>query len=199
MNKLLGLIIALWLLGTSYQALADPIDVTYSVSGSSGNWILDFSFTNNLPGTNDIYLVMVAAPNFTNIVASPTGWGYTPGDKQFSYNVPWCIGSCVAAQPDPVFGINSGQTLSGFELKVTDLVAPTSIGWMAYSLYYGASLRGPYYNGPGCFDGTCGTGNPGFEGVAVATPLPAALPLFASGLAGLGWLARRKKQGQAGT
>jgi hypothetical protein len=26
------------------------------------------------------------------------------------------------------------------------------------------------------------------------TPLPAALPLFATGLAGLGWLARRRKK-----
>jgi hypothetical protein len=28
----------------------------------------------------------------------------------------------------------------------------------------------------------------------LATPLPAALPLFASGLAGLGWLARRRRK-----
>jgi hypothetical protein len=29
---------------------------------------------------------------------------------------------------------------------------------------------------------------------AAATPLPAALPLFATGLAGLGWLARRRRK-----
>jgi len=32
-----------------------------------------------------------------------------------------------------------------------------------------------------------------------AVPLPAALPLFASGLGGLAWLARRRKRGQAST
>jgi hypothetical protein len=36
-----------------------------------------------------------------------------------------------------------------------------------------------------------------FTLVPTAVPLPAALPLFASGLAGLGWLARRRKRGQA--
>jgi hypothetical protein len=35
-------------------------------------------------------------------------------------------------------------------------------------------------------------GDPG-EG-AVATPLPAAFPLFATGFAGLGWLARRRRK-----
>ena len=35
------------------------------------------------------------------------------------------------------------------------------------------------------------------NGAQAAVPVPAALPLFASGLAGLGWLARRKKRQQA--
>jgi len=37
------------------------------------------------------------------------------------------------------------------------------------------------------------TGGKGFLAAPSVVPLPAALPLFASGLAGLGWLARRKK------
>jgi len=51
-----------------------------------------------------------------------------------------------------------------------------------------------------------GTGNIAFNhsictgGCGVApVPLPAALPLFASGLAGLGWLVRRKKRGHTTT
>jgi len=34
--------------------------------------------------------------------------------------------------------------------------------------------------------------SPGIANLPAATPLPAALPLFATGLAGLGWLARRR-------
>ena len=38
------------------------------------------------------------------------------------------------------------------------------------------------------------TGGKGFLATPSVVPLPAALPLFASGLAGLAWLARRKRR-----
>jgi hypothetical protein len=53
----------------------------------------------------------------------------------------------------------------------------------------------------GGFSGTpcCYSDNRGFLNVAVdinvaTTPIPAALPLFATGLGVMGWLARRKKR-----
>ncbi len=44
----------------------------------------------------------------------------------------------------------------------------------------------------GIFDGNVGNGD--FEFIAEATPLPAALPLFASGLGALGLLGWRRKR-----
>ena len=36
-------------------ARADPVEVSYVVSGHTGAWLLDFSVTNNLGGTNNVY------------------------------------------------------------------------------------------------------------------------------------------------
>jgi hypothetical protein len=72
-----------------------------------------------------------------------------------------------------------------------DLSAPTSVNWFAWA--FGGS-----YNGPGCENCDTSPFNPLFEGTAptggAATPLPAALPLFAGGLGGLGLLGWRRKR-----
>ena len=175
---------------TFASAHANPVDVTYTVSGSAGDWTLDFSFTNNLGGTNGIYFVGVNLPPTENIVGSPTGWGYWGAPWTLSpsgtiYNDPWCVGGppgfggCGSAGA-LTFSIFAGQTLSGFDVVDTALMAPSDVQFFAVTVH--GSL-----------------GNVEFEGTAVssATPLPAALPLFASGLGGLGligWHRKRKAQ-----
>jgi hypothetical protein len=54
-------------------AEANPVDVSYTVTGSAGNWTLDFSVTDNLGGTNDIYFFGVEL-SARDIVGSPTNW-----------------------------------------------------------------------------------------------------------------------------
>src|SRR5260370_40084161 len=69
----LGVLFGLTLFGGLTSATANPVDVSFTASGSAGNWLLDFSITNNLGGTNDIYLFGVRLPA-RNEVGTPTGW-----------------------------------------------------------------------------------------------------------------------------
>jgi hypothetical protein len=186
-------------------ARANPISVSYDVSGSAGNWILDFTFTNDLPNTynNSLYLVAVQLPA-THIVASPANWSIYAGNPNLGgpsgtvYNNPWCIGGCIGG-PDVQLGILSGQSLSGFEVDVTTSTAPSSVAWIVYAAFVtnGDVLGG--YTGPEC--NPCGS-NPGFEGVVgIPTPIAGAgLPGMTCvlGVAGLlGW--RRKRKARAVT
>ena len=50
-----------------------------------------------------------------------------------------------------------------------------------------------FYNGDPTSDYSAGLDNISVELAPQQTPLPAALPLFATGLIGLGWLARRRR------
>jgi hypothetical protein len=162
------------------SANANSVDVSYAVSGSPGNWLVDVTFTNNLGylGPNyEIYFLGIQLPS-TDIVNSPSPfasannpWGPLPSGT--TYNNNWCVDACI----NRTFGLGilPGQTVSGFEALDTDLSAPTSIQWFAYAFNDG------------------GPGNPGFEGIA-GTPLPAALPLFATGLGALGLLGWRRKR-----
>ena len=69
MKKLIG---AALVAAAGAVASADPVDVTYTVSGSSGNWTLDFSVTNNLnPADMDVYFFGVYLDSGRDIVGSP--------------------------------------------------------------------------------------------------------------------------------
>ena len=65
------------------SAQANPVDVTYTVSGSPGAWSYDFSVTNNLGTPFSIYLFGVSF-SADHISASPAGWedlGQTAADN----------------------------------------------------------------------------------------------------------------------
>jgi hypothetical protein len=155
------------LFGTLTTAHAAPIDVTCTVSGSAGNWLLNFAVSDNLGGTNNLYLFGVASSQ-RNITASPAGWdpnavnGYNPsfyGGSNTNYNNLWIT------SPSGSTTIVPGGTLSGFYVSNSDTAMPTSVPWMAVA-------AGGVYLGTGC-SFICGAphDNPGFEGIAVPVVL----------------------------
>ena len=171
---------------------AAPVEVSYTVSGSTGDWLLDFSVANNLnpaPANMSLYFfgVLLSAPD---IVGSPAGydptiwpsWNTQPdGGSDTNYNNNW-----INLNFDTLF---PGETLSGFEVHSTDGLAPTNVPWFAYGYAFEAE-----YTGGGNFSRN---GNPGFEGVALQAesqiPEPASLTLVGLTLAALGGLSKRRR------
>ncbi len=165
-------------------AMAVP-SVSYSVSGVSGNYILDFAVTNDMLGTDQgIYFFGVSLSN-RDIVGSPTNYdpnswttwnnaGY--GGSGTTYNNNWIAASYGDLTP--------GNSLSGFQAHLTDVTAPTSV---AYFLFSFSPTSTPYLGG-GNFHSNY---NPGFEGVAQAVPEPMTMAALGLGLAGV--LRRRRK------
>ena len=75
---------------------------------------------------------------------------------------------------------------------------PSNFTGTVFFIVQGALTDPPQYNGGGSFDGTNAVTDSIVVTGAPATPLPAALPLFATGLGVLGLLGwRRKRRAQA--
>ena len=184
------------LVGAVAAAQASPIDVSYTVSGSAGNWTYDFSVTNNLGGTNDIYyfgVEMIPGGGGRNIAGSPPNW-----DPDAINSVNWSTSSYggLNITYDNIWinvnyptSILPGQTLSGFQVGSSAATPLSSVPWFAWSAV------GTY---PGSFCNiNCGApfGNPGFQYDAFpAVPEPSAMWLLGSGVVGLGgrrWLRRQ--------
>ena len=156
--------------------------MAFTVSGTAGNWIYDFSVTNNLGDTNAIYFVGVRL-GAADIVASPSLWDPNAipswnnslyGGSNINYDNIWITGPTSSAVIAP------GQTKSGFEVGSTDSTPLSGVSWFAYS-------AGGHYTGPGC-SANCGApfDNPGFEGTAlVAVPDPSTVWLLGAGFMGL--------------
>ncbi|MCC6228639.1 MAG: hypothetical protein IT432_05370 [Phycisphaerales bacterium] len=165
---------------------AGPVDVTYSVSGSPGNWVLDFNVANNLnPSTMGLYFFGVELDTGRNIVGSPTNfdpnswatWDNSGfGGSSTIYNNNWIDFNSNYTSILP------GGSLSGFQALYTGPSAPTSVKFFCYA----NDPNGGQYNGTDNFNNQQ---NPGFEGIA-HIPAPASLGVI--GLAGV--LASRRRR-----
>ena len=173
MKRFWGLMVGFFLLVASSWAQAAPT-VTYTTSGTPGNYVLDFTVTNTLGVDNmDIYLFGVLVDNGVAVLPAPTGF--------LPYNMGW--NTNVYGGPDLVFTcewffggpdqnkINKGETIGGFIVNVTAVTAPTSVQWFAFA--HASIPGGPevmYWGG----DNFHVPYNPGFIGVATGAPPPLA-------------------------
>ena len=159
------------------QAAAGPITVTESTSGTSGDYTLNFTITNNIGGDQKIYIFGVSMDSGTNFAGSPPtfpthldGLSVSQfGGSSTIYNNAWLDN--VDA------GLPSGATLGGFAVFSTDTTLPASIPWVVLS--FGQTP----YTGGGNFNSDT---NPGFEGFVStqAVPEPSTLILGLVGLLG---------------
>jgi hypothetical protein len=176
----------------SVPARANPVDVDFTVSGSSGNWTLDFSVQNNMnPSGMALYFFGVQLPT-KSIVASPVGYGEYGGDY---WDTSWTIGIPGSGM---IYNNNwidnswnhlfPGESLDGFLVHLTEDSAPTSVNWFAYG--WDGSIE---YVGTGYFNTAA---NPGFEGIATqaAVAEPSNLGLVSIALTGLIAMRRSKRK-----
>jgi|ERR1039457_384453 hypothetical protein len=183
-NAILSILVLIFM---ASEVCAAP-SASFTTTGSTNNWNLDFSISNNLGGSNTIYFYGVNLPS-SGISASPNGWdpntwstwnNSSNGGSNITYNNNWI---------NFYSNIANGITMNGFDVHVTTSLAPTSVQWFTYA-YHGV------YSGSDTFSNTF---NPGFEGIAtnnsalVPTPIPAAAWLMGSGLVGLVGLWRKRK------
>lgn len=166
------------------------IMVTQSVTGTSGDYTVEFTLTNQLSPGGDVYFFGVSSDTGRDIVGSPgsfnpdvwTSWDNTfYGGSSTVYNNNWIGGN-----------IPFGASLGGFKIHTTAVVAPTSFKWFAFGVYSGSGE----YPGNDNFNAQW---NPGFEGVTgdpigPAVPEPASIVMLGLGGIGLGLAAWRRKR-----
>jgi hypothetical protein len=155
------------------------VDVNYTTSGTSGNWVLNFSVTNNIGINLDLYYWGVVLPGDT-ITGMPTNWtiySYGLNGANLAWMaVEWYNFNYQAA-------IHNGETKDGFPVSDTSVTAPTSVIWAAYLYDFNGSGSTTYNGDP----------NPIFWGTAYSNtvPIPATIWLLGSGLIGLIGVRRR--------
>jgi hypothetical protein len=195
-----GCLLAFCIAARPIALRADPIDVTYTVSGTSGDYTLDFTVTNNLVSwpDQDLYFFGVAlsgsdvtgTPGDFNgdLVSTWNNFEYDGLGSDITYNNNWISGNLYPATSE-----------SGFEALISDPTIPVTVNWFAWTTDATPDGTDPYTGGendnqnPGFSPGE----NVGFEGVASYVPSPtvpdggSTMALLGVGLTALASLRRK--------
>jgi hypothetical protein len=187
MNKNIKALVAAALVAAAGAAAAAPVDTTFTVTGTTGDWTLDFDVANNMTGTSlSLYFFGVAIDGGTVVgnpldfssTAYPTWNNVVYGGSDLTYNGVWINNGHVDY---------AGENLDGFLVHSTSVDAPTAVEWFAL-------FSGSQYSGLSSF--STEDGNPGFVGSAASQvssiPEPSGLALVLAGLGVAGFLAKRR-------
>lgn len=187
MGKILGaFFLGLALILSCGNAFSATVDVEYDYSGVPGNYLLDFTVTNNIDASygQNLYFFGVDLA-YSSSQGSPSGWGYwgNTWDNQYYGGSDRDYPSTWITWNDS-YSLKSGNSLSGFTVPVS--VIPETIHYYAYLL---GSVD--YYGDDAFFKGK----NPGFEGVVNGNVVPEPVSSLLFGIGGAAMaLARKKKK-----
>lgn len=173
------------------QVFAQAPTVTYTVSGTAGDYTLDFTVQNNLSTANYpggyIYAFGVNPENSDSITASPGA--FTDANPYNTDTSTPVVGPNIQYDDNWSGGdIPDGQALSGFDVSYGGTTAPTSVEWFSFADVPG----GNYPTGGDNLDGSHTT--PLFDGTATEASVPdggSCLAMLAAGVAALGALKRK--------
>ena len=165
------------------NAMAGPVDVSYTVFGVPGMWKVDFTFANHLTSPVSLYFVGVKSDGFLLEPPPPfiRAFGSTfntsdAGGLDIVYNNLWLdLG---------LTGLPQGQSLSGFTVGFFAPSLPSSFEWFAMT-------RGGTVTDPFDFGSPTAAG---YQGVVRApVPEPETCALLALGLSALVVRSRKRR------
>jgi len=184
-------VLAVGIMAAPVDALADPIDVTFTVTPEFNDFLLNFSVTNNIGAGQKIWSFGVYISSGQDIPRFGVPLGWADAGPGVPYNNNW---TTDPAGPNTIL---FGETLSGFIARDNGSVAPPS------SAFFTLAAPAQLTIGPDTIDWIAltidDTGNRGsMTGTAsnvAPVPEPSSLLLLCTGLGMLG-IARLRRPGK---